>query len=326
MANETATQTSVPVAGASAQSVNGGPAPSKDLLYREAYEQVLAASQALSPDELVQINIDVPSAVTRSTGVIPKIMALRDQVRKELPEFDISHFDQLQMHTFATAHAHAAFLAASAPPEELVALNERGTKLRDTLYTDALALSNRGIISGDRIAAFKANNGYKNIAFDLLGLASLLRQNWDKISGKTALELSELDEAERVGKQLVGAVAVRENSPAVIAAVQAQRERNFTLFTRSYDQVRRALSYLRWNDDDVDLVAPSLYKGRGGRGKDTTEPDPDPDAPTAPTGTPTAPAGTPTPAGASGAGPAAPANPVAATGVGMPNSNPFAGI
>ncbi|MET0795444.1 MAG: hypothetical protein ABW061_28255 [Polyangiaceae bacterium] len=318
------TQTSN-AAGAPPQPGVGGStaAAADDLLYREAYEQVLAASQQLDPNELVQVNIDVPSAVTRSAAVLPKLLALRDQVKEELPKFDISHFDQLQRYTFATAHAHANFLAASAPPEELVALNERCIKLRDTLYMDALALASRGIISGDRIAAFKGNNGYKNIAFDVLGLASLLRQNWEKISGKTALELSELDEAERVGKQLVEAVAVRERAPGLVAAVQAQRERNFTLFTRSYDQVRRALTYLRWDEDDVDEVVPSLYKGRGGRGKDTTAPNTDPDAPTAPVATPTAPVGTPAPTGGTSNG-SAPASP--ATGVGMPNSNPFAGI
>jgi len=38
----------------------------------------------------------------------------------------------------------------------------------------------------------------------------------------------------------------------------------------AYDHVRRIISFLRWNEDDVDQIAPSLYAGRTtGRRKGT---------------------------------------------------------
>jgi len=36
--------------------------------------------------------------------------------------------------------------------------------------------------------------------------------------------------------------------------------------------VRRAVSYLRWNEGDVDDIAPSLFQGRGGRPKPEVPP------------------------------------------------------
>jgi hypothetical protein len=236
-------------------------------LYRQAFDQALPAAAAISEDELMPVNLDVPSAVATAIGALPKILAYREEAAM-LHGFDISHFDRLQLYTFAVGHAHARFLAASAPPEALASLTESGTKLRDTMHSDAVALAHRGLVNGDRVAEFKGSVGYKNLAFDLLGLAALLRESWDKIVSRTAIQLREL-----LGRQLMDAVGAREQAPAMVAHAQAQRQRNFTLFSRSYDQVRRAILYLRWDKEDIDQVCPSLYAGRGGsRRKETPAP------------------------------------------------------
>ena len=243
-------------------------------LYREAFEQALPNAAALSEDELLPVNIDVPSAVATAIGALPKILAYRAQAAR-LPGFDISHFDQLQLYSFAVAHAHVKFLAASAPPVALASLNESAIKRRDAIYPDALALAHRGLINGDRIAQFKGNVGHKNLAFDLLALARLLRESWQKIASRTAIQLGELDEAELIGKQLIDALGARARARAMLVQAQTQRQRNFSLFSRSYNQVRRAIGYLRWDSDDIEQICPSLYAGRGGsrrRRKETAGP------------------------------------------------------
>ncbi len=90
----------------------------------------------------------------------------------------------------------------------------------------------------------------------------MLRQNWEKISTKTAVQMSEIDQAISISEQLVRAVAGREQAPVVTAEQAQLRQRNFTLFARAYDQVRRAIIFLHWDEDDVDSIAPSLYAGR----------------------------------------------------------------
>jgi hypothetical protein len=303
------------------------------LHYRDAYENAQPAAKALQVEELIAVNIDVPTAVTTAVGALPEILALRAEVAKDLPNFDIKWFDQLETYTLATGHAHALYMGTSAPPEAIVALNERGVTLRDLLYSDAVALSTRGIISGDKLGDFKANVGYKNLAFDLLGLAAVLRGNWDKISGKAAIQLSELDTAESIGEQLVTALGAREQAPAVAAEQAQQRQRNFTLFAKAYDQVRRAVNFLRWDQDDIERIAPSLYAGRNtGRKKtDPAQPGTAPATGTAlpPTG---AAAGTPatTTTPAAGSGATTPTNathtPAATASNGLPGASPFAGV
>lgn len=292
--------------------------------YKEAFARALPASQALSVEELALINIDLPSAIGTTLGKLTGILALRDKA-KALPDFDVTAFEQLETYMLATGHAHSLFLGVSTAPEAIFELNEKGLKLRNTLYTDAVALAGRGLIGGDRIAELKANVGYKNLAFDLMALAGILRAGWDKISTKTAITEDDLDQAEFIGDQLMSAVGNREEAPANVAEVALQRQRNFTLFLKAYDQVRRAVGYLRWNEADLDRLAPSLYSGRGNsnaRKKDDTQP--------------TAPGATTTPALPTAGQPAVPAHaastpavsaavPSPSSSSGLPGGNPFAG-
>ena len=75
----------------------------------------------------------------------------------------------------------------------------------------------------------------------------------------------ELDEAESTAGQLAFTFATRaERFQAVQQVANEQRQRNFSLLAHAYDQVRRGLQYLRWNEADWDAIAPSLHRGRGG--------------------------------------------------------------
>ncbi len=303
---------------------NSTPAPAAPVVlhFTEAFERALPAVKALDPAELVTINIDVPSAVTTASGALTEILALRDRIVKELPSFDLKHLDELETYMKATAHAHALYSAASAPPEVIQALNEQGLVLRDLMYSDALALVKRGLMNGDKLGDFKTNVGYKNLAFDLFGLAVLFRASWDKVGSKTALTAAEIDQAQSIGEQLVAAVGAREQAPAIVAEVAQQRQRAFTLFVNSYDQARRAITFLRWNEGDVETIAPSLYAGRGSRKK--AEPEPAAPPVTTTPATPTAPAlpgsAAPLPSPVSVTVNAPTTTPIAA---GLPGSSPF---
>jgi hypothetical protein len=151
-------------------------------------------------------------------------------------------------------------------------------------------------------------------------LSGLLRANWDTIGSKTAVQTSELDRARDIGEQIIAAVGTREQAPVLTAAQAQQRQRNFTLFANAYDQVRRAISYLRWNEDDIDDIAPSLYAGRGtGRKKpDAPQPTPAPSPAPSPVVNPA-----PAPVAAAATHTAAASSPVALPS-GMPSANPFA--
>jgi len=295
--------------------------------FREAFERHLPEMVVLVADDLTTINIDIPSAVTTVLGALPEIRALRARVVSELVLFDATIFDEIEGYVLATAHAHALYMAAITPPVPLVELNEMATKLREMLLGDASALARRGFVDAKRLTEFKGATGYRQVAFELLGLATLLREGWATIDSKTAIQLAELDQAEKLADQILNAVGMKEQTPSVTEAAK-RRQQAFSLFVKVYDQVRRAVSFLRWNEGDVDRIAPSIYAGRtsGRRKEETKSPSTPAPASPAPTGASPAPAGSspaaPAPAGGVplmvpvGMGHAAP---------GLPGSNPFLG-
>ncbi len=249
-----------------------------ETLAGETFARLLPEMEALSLDELFAINLDIPSAVANTLGSLPEIRALRPDIVEQLPKFDLTAFDKLEDYTTALNYANAQYLTANQPADDLDAVTMEGTTLRETLLMDATALSRRGFVDGNRLKELNGSNGYKNLATDLLMIASVLRDSWPELQGRTGMQLAELDRAEKLGQRLMRVVGLRAQGAATIAKATDQRLRAFTLFARTYDDARRAATFLRWSAGDVDHVAPSLYAGRSNGRKKTPEPPPAPPA------------------------------------------------
>lgn len=213
---------------------------------------------------------------------MPEIRACRQSLVDQLPKFDIQQFDRLETFTLALGHAQTVYQTATEPPASLIALSDNATKMREVLLADVMTLVKRGLIEAAVLDDLKGTNGYKNLAFDLFALANIFRNNWAKISDRTSVETSELDQAEMLADQLITAVGEREQSPAIAALAVRDRQGAFTLFVRAYDEVRTAIMYLRRQQGDADKIAPSLYAGRATpkrKHQPVTPPQPTPNPP-----------------------------------------------
>jgi hypothetical protein len=251
---------------------------------REAYERLLPEALAVPDTDLLPINLEVATAVTTVLGAWPQIRTFRGSVAL-LPGFDLARFDKIEDYALALGHAQSRHNVAGTSAESLPDLSAAGTALRQLLLTDAASLAQRGLVDADRLDELKGPNGYRNLAFDLDSLATLLRESWEKIAGKTPIVLSELDEAETLADRLLTAVGIRDQAPPSVAETAAIRQRAYTLCLKAYDQARRAIGYLRWQENDLEQIAPSLFTARAaGRRKNATqsetaepaEPPPDP--------------------------------------------------
>ena len=83
-----------------------------------------------------------------------------------------------------------------------------------------------------------------------------------------------VDEAQKISQQIIWEAPKRGSDPSPVGAANDERQRAFTLLARAYDEARRAVSFIRWHEEDADTFLPSLYAGRGGRGaksNDATE-------------------------------------------------------
>jgi hypothetical protein len=86
--------------------------------------------RALAADELANVNLDIPSAVTTVLGALPEIKALRAPIVAMMPQFDIGRFDKLEAYTLAVGYANSLYLAASEPSESIENLVARRDLMR----------------------------------------------------------------------------------------------------------------------------------------------------------------------------------------------------
>lgn len=240
---------------------------------REEWEALAAARAALSPDELIAVNVDVQIAATTALARYPEIVAIRAQAVADLPRFDPTAIDELPMYASAAYHSQTLVQIAEADPQALPALNEEATQLRDLLYTDLSPLVKRGLAPAGRLKEYKGTRGYRVVAADLAMLAETLRSCWDVAQSRTTSTLADIVRAEQLGQTMSVLVSRKEQGPSVSSASTLDRQRAFTLFVRRYDEVRRAVTYLRWLDNDAERIAPSLYAGKTRAPKSDDAPD-----------------------------------------------------
>ncbi|WP_438019368.1 hypothetical protein WMF18_09980 [Sorangium sp. So ce315] len=237
-----------------------------------AFDKVAPEMDTLGQDALLPINIDIPRAVSQALGVLPGLLALRPLIAERLPTHDVGLVDRLETYALAAWYAHLAWLSSGGAQNGLKPLVEEAVPLRANLLGDAEALARRGLIDAETVADIRAGNGHMDTANDLVALSALFSDRWSEIAGKTAATEEEVRRAGELGPQLLAALGVREHGAAPGPSDAAEkRTRAYTLFVNAYDQTRRAVAYLRWNEGDVDAIAPSLYKGRGGRGASSSD-------------------------------------------------------
>ncbi|WP_437747018.1 hypothetical protein WMF39_19545 [Sorangium sp. So ce1504] len=227
-------------------------------------------------------------------GVLPGLLALRSAIAERLPTHELASLDRLEAYALAAWYAHLAWLSSGGAENALKPLLAEAAPLRENLLSDAEALARRGLLDADTVAEIRAGQGYIDTANDLVALSALFTASWSEVAGRTAATEEEVRRAGEIGPQILAALGVREHGkgPGPTEAAD-RRARAFSLLVHAYDQTRRAVTYLRWDEGDADAIAPSLYKGRTGRAASSSDAaaapaDEAPAAPTAPAPTGTA--------------------------------------
>lgn len=209
-------------------------------------------------------------------GVLPEVKALREEILKHLPTFEIDRFDKLEDYALALSHAHARFLSATQKSDDFEPLVEQAASMRERLLAEARSLVHHGVVSSAQLSQLKGAHGSKNIATDLMTLTNVMQEAWPAIQGKTLTTADDLDVASRLGTRVLRAIGLREQGTAGVAEVTDMRLRAYTTLLMAYDDARRAIQYLRSAMDDADDIAPGLHPGRPGRRSSVPEVAPPP--------------------------------------------------
>ncbi len=161
--------------------------------------------------------------------------------------------------------ANAFFLGTMPSAKEFLSRFKRVTDFRNCFTSDAQALVQRGRLRSESLERLNRSTGYRSIAADVLTLTAVFRSNWDAIAGHTCVTLRELDEADAAVDDFIKALALRSETPTERLAADVVRQKAYTLFVNAYDQVRRAVIFVRRDERDGEEIAPSLFSARNRR-------------------------------------------------------------
>jgi hypothetical protein len=237
----------------------------------DAFRELLPEMDALSDAELVAPTVDIMSAVAVVLGVLPRLQALRPQIEKELATFDLARFDRLELYAKALHHANALYRIANTPKVSIAQRAEELTEIRDRLLTDAQSLANYKLIDPENLKQCKTAVGYKPLAADIAILLTVFKEHWPSIRNRTPVSIEVLNDANDRAEELLEAVALKDQTMVTVSEASERRRRAFVIFERAYRDAQRAVTYLRAEHEDAELVAPSIFVKRPKRRADSEQ-------------------------------------------------------
>ena len=234
-----------------------------------AYEQVLPRALALPDAEIGPARLDVARAVDVALGSLQRVAPLHEEL-EAFSEFDVGTLDELRQLSEALFRAHARATRVSGD-DPVAVLADEGYALRRHLLTAARALAAGGVLAEARIAEISAGRGYLDLATDLQALRETFLDAREAIDGKTLVTDPDLRRAGQLGPELRDALAVRDVGSNVEPDAIEIRARIFVLFRNSYESLRRAVYFIRWDEGDAGELVPSLFTQRRRRSADRVD-------------------------------------------------------
>lgn len=244
----------------------------------KAYAQI-EPELAKLPKELVgRVTADIPSAVSLVLGALPGIKALVPDMHALLKKPPIDEIERLRERALGLLYTHLRYVPRTS--KQLVEDLEEGRVLRDQLLHVADAHVRYGTIDAESVRQIRDGSGHLDRANDLLALSALFRSVWAAIEGRTLVTPAQLDRASVLGTQLVAQLGEKTIGVGPAAAGKTwsdQRKRAFRLFRFDYDEIGRAVTYVRHHEGDAAVLVPSIHGGKRRRsptqdaGEDTTE-------------------------------------------------------
>lgn len=248
--------------------------------------------------------LDGRRAASTVLGSLPEITELLEQMKAV--GITNAELVLLRLVALAAYEAETRLARASQPSEPLQKQFDELSRLRAVLLHQVTGLVGFGLMDDKVIKSLLGGSGHQNVPADVQSLAGAMKAAWARINGKTPLTEQDVAEAKAKGEAFAEMVAKRDLADKAISQATADRNQRLALLIRKYEEVRRAVHFVRWFEDDADKYAPSLFAQRGSRRRaEETEVEP-----VAPVPAP----GAPLPA---------PAADIRPPGTGLPGNGPF---
>jgi hypothetical protein len=245
-------------------------APQGDALSQgsaEALAEFLADAQSIPGRDVRPLRAD-PALAYHNVDTGLEAVGPHEAALAKLPSpFDLNAMKSLRRVALGVIYASAQVDRSS--PGTIQKIFKRAAELRDVLLSAAVASMKAGVLPATKVRKIVAGRGMRDMAQDCIDLAQLFRDHAADVKGKTAITKAQIDEAARIGDQLVASLKpnrAKARVPETVKSAVDTRDRMWTLLvTRHREQLRRAGHWL-WVDD-VDEHVPPLLSGSSKKAK-----------------------------------------------------------
>lgn len=242
---------------------------------RTAFDALAGEMRAIPEENVVRATTDSRAVVIHSLATVPTLRTVLADASSELRRWDPSTIDRFVQCAHALSHAQTRFLAGQAQNTQL--FNDTLTESQRVLNVaigDLVSMGNRGIVDRDRVERIKAAGTAREVLPERLrACAQLVREARAVAPDRVVVSERELAYIEQIADRMQAALVSRSKSMTESQRNRRDRDRIFTLFYRTYQQIRRAVDYVRFFEGDADEVFPSIFLR--GRKKDEGEGDSD---------------------------------------------------
>jgi hypothetical protein len=238
-------------------------------IYSEAFERARPELEAMSPSDVEPIRHDIVSAIFLVVGRTMYIRELVELVRARFGEEAARKIASVEMAAHACGKAHALHLT-TLNGIDVEEMHGRLTQTKSVLLFEVQRLISAKKLPASMIGELVGGNSYRGLCIDVLQLTSGVRHAWSDVKDHTGLTELELAQAEALANAFSTVVSENEAGTATSPTADMRR-RAYTLFVRTYSEVRRYMTYFRWEAGDADERTPPLGAGRQSRSGASTD-------------------------------------------------------
>lgn len=221
-------------------------------------------------DVLPRLNTSARNVAITALGVHPRILAMRADAARMLPNHNLVYIDCFEDILLALLHSDTAVQMSSEDKKELAEKAVGFYAKRDKYNNLARGFAEFGQIDPAQIEVVGKEGGYKALARDLSILAKVYRQNWPKLGSSLPFSLQDVAQLDRDSLLVNTLLGAKEQSPEAPREVNVLRRRIYTLFRMAIADLRRVAIYL-YGEEAVDAIIPGFSNftkpGRGTKGE-----------------------------------------------------------
>ncbi|MBL8682558.1 MAG: hypothetical protein JNK05_25545 [Myxococcales bacterium] len=224
---------------------------------KQEFEATRAEREAITNPE--KPTFDIASAVilvaSSMAGIEPHVTEL-----EKMGLLPVGLFARLPVIGSAAVYAAHQERAAKSENVQHGPLVDELDRTLARFQRNAVVLVEEGRLDRTILTTARTGTTVRDRAMDLGTLSVEFSDNFERIHGATAITSDDIARASKLSHEILASLATRNEVSEAQQAATRDRQLAAVLLLRSWDKIRRAMTWQRWEEGDADTLAPSFFR------------------------------------------------------------------